>query len=343
MYRTIHNADPGGERPVCAGFGDAGALANFDRYVCDLMLIYWYPVSRTGYHRESTSQELQNILTAARKRAPAIPFVGVYQAFDGAPADTGQGAPTPEQLREQLEDFVREGASGLIAYHARGGNLPGWVDLPPLANAVKAANDEITSTGGLFVRPETESMKERRFQPEGFWQHPQPRPGVVPAWYVAGPFDDRDGKMLDAVFPPDEGTDVNAEFDIKFGKGTWRIRETTCGVLGLSNIFGDQASVRNCIAYAFCYVESQEMQKIQLRVGTDDDAVVRLNGEEVYRFEGSRGITYDNDIVDVTLPEGKSRIDVKINNRAGLWGFVMRFTNLSGQPLENVRFLPPAN
>lgn len=341
MYRTIHNADPGGERPVCAGFGDAGSLTNFDRHVCDLMLVYWYPVGKTMYHRESTSLELQHILTTARKRVPAVPFIGVYQAFDGAPADTGQGVPTPVQLREQLEDFVREGASGLIAYHARGGSLPGWADLPDLASTVRAANDEILSTGGLLVRPESDSMKRQRFQPEGFWQHPQPRPGVVPAWYVAGPFEDLDGKMLGAVFPPDQGIDMDAEFDIKFGKGKWRVRETTCGVLGLSNIFGDQTSVRNCLAYASCDLESPEMQTVQMRVGTDDDAIIRVNGEEVYRFEGARGITYDDDIVEITLPRGKSRIDLKIHNRAGLWGFVLRFTDAEGKPLDNLRFSPP--
>lgn len=341
MYRTIQNADPGGEHPVCAGFGDAGSLSNFDRLVCDLMLVYWYPVGKTRYHRESTSLELQHILTTARKRVPAIPFIGVYQAFDGAPADTGQGVPTPGQLREQLEDFVREGASGLIAYHARGGSLPGWADLPDLASTLGAANDEILSTGGLLVRPESDSMKRQRFQPEGFWQHPQSRPGVVPAWYVAGPFEVMDGKMLDAVFPPDRGIDIDAEFEIKFGKGKWRIRETTCGVLGLSNIFGDQASVRNCLAYAFCDVESPEMQTVQMRIGSDDDAVICVNGEEVYRFEGARGITYDDDVIEVTLPEGRSRINLKIHNRAGLWGFVMRFTDAEGKPLDNLRFSPP--
>ena len=56
------------------------------------------------------------MLSAARARVPGVPFVGIYHAFDGRPAKTGQGLPTPEQLREQLEDFVREGASGLVSF-----------------------------------------------------------------------------------------------------------------------------------------------------------------------------------------------------------------------------------
>jgi hypothetical protein len=340
LYQTIRKVDPGQDHPVCAGFGDAGSAINLAPGVCDIMAIYWYPVGTKKYDRERTSQEVQFMLTKARERVPGIPFMGIYQAFDGRPAQTGQGVPTPEQLREQLEDFVREGACGLIAFISQGGGLLGWADLPELGAVVKSANEEILATGGLKVRPETEAMVHNRIQPQGHWDHPLPVHGVVPAWYVLGPFEDKEGKMLEADLPPDHGIDLNAVYPVKFGTAGWRIRETTNGVLGLSNIYGDQVGVQKCIDYAVCDVTSPIEQAVQMRLCTDDDAIVRLNGKEVYRFDGPRGLEYDKDIVPITLPQGQSRIEVKLNNRAGMWGLYMRFTGPEGKPLEGLTFAP---
>ena len=340
LYRTVQRVDPGGVHPVCAGFGDAGSLVNLQPGVCDMMLIYWYPVSTARYDRERTSDEVQRMLTAARARVPGIPFAGVYQAFDGRPGQTGQGLPTGDQLREQFEDFVREGASGLIAFLCRGGGLPGWGDLPELQSTVKQANHEIQVDGGLRIRPETEAMAQKRIQPKGFWETPQAVLGVVPAWQLVGPFEDKEGKGLDAAFPPDDGFDPNGVYPGKFGSIRWRAWETTCGLLGFSNLFGDHSALHQCVEYAYCEVTSPTEQTVQMRLCTDDDAWARLNGKEVYRFEGPRGIDYDKEVVPVTLPAGTSRIEVKVYNRAGMWGLFMRFTAMDGTPLQGLQFSP---
>lgn len=343
LYQTVREADPNRNHPICAGFGDAGSVVNLAPGVCDIMLIYWYPVSSKAYHRESTSAVVQQILTTARARVPGIPFVGVYQAFDGSSAQTGQGVPTGGQLREQLEDFVREGASGLIAFINRAGTLSGWADFPELEATIKQVNHEIRDTGGLKVRPETETMKQARLQPHGFWENPQTVPGVVPAWYVVGPFEDTNGKMLEASFPPDREIDLDAVYSVKFGSSRWRVRTTTCGMLGLSNLYGDHSRLHNCIDYAYCEVVSPVEQKVQMRVGSDDDAWIRLNGTQVYQFHGSRGLEFDTEVVPVTLPAGRSRIEAKIYNRAGMWGIFLRFTDLEGKPLEGLEFTPSAD
>ncbi|UCH35868.1 MAG: hypothetical protein JSV65_05810 [Armatimonadota bacterium] len=339
LYQVVQKVDPGGRHPVCAGFGDAGSVINLVPGSCDIMLIYWYPVSRSGYDRERTAAEVQHMLTTARRRVPGIEFMGVYQAFDGAPGGTGQGVPTADQLREQLEDFIREGACGLVAFITHATGLPGWADMPELRSTIKQANQEIVATGGLEVRPETDSMKRNRIQPEGHWEHPRPVPGVVPAWYAVGPFEDTEGKVLDAVFPPDQGIDPNGVYPVKFGSATWRVRETTCGVLGLSDLYGH---FEHGLEYAFCDVTSPHEQTVQMRVCSDDDAVVRLNGKEVYRFDGNRGLEYDKDTVRMTLPAGTSRIEAKIYNRGGIWGLIMRFTDLDGRPVEGLQFSPDA-
>ena len=340
LYQIIRKVDPDLSRPVCAGFGDAGSIANFAPGVCDIMIFYWYPVSSTSYHREQTSSEVQRMLSEARERVPGIPFFGIYQAFDGIEAQTGQGVPTPEQLREQMEDFVREGASGLISFLCYIESLPGWATIEGLAPVIREVNEEIRATGALHVRPETEAMKQNRIQPTGYWTTPQPLPGVVPAWNVLGPFADVNGEKLDAVYPPDEGVDENAVYPVKFGSARWRVWETNGGILGLSNIYG-AAYVGDCTAYMFCDVTSPVTQTVQMRICSDDDALVKMNGKQIYRFDGSRGIEYDKDIVPLTLPEGKSRILVKVHNRKrSMWGLFMRFTDSQGQPLNGLEFSP---
>ncbi|MCC6698145.1 MAG: hypothetical protein IT365_21160 [Candidatus Hydrogenedentes bacterium] len=335
LYKVIRETDPDPKHPVCAGFGDAGSVINLAPGVCDIMMIYWYPVSTNRYDRERTAQEVQHMLSEARERVPGIPFMGIYQAFDGGPAKTGQGVPTPDQLREQLEDFVREGACGLVSFICHNDTVPGWADLPPLGKPVEAANREILESGGLLVRPETPSMKEKRVQPEGHWVDPQPLPGYVPAWYIAAPFEEMPGKMLDTETPPDKGIDPAAIYPVLTGSAGWRVRETTTGTMGLSEIYGQKG-----LAHAYCEVTSPAEQAVQMRFCSDDDAVVRINGKEVYRYTGVQGLDVDKYVVPVTLPQGTSRIEVKVYNRAGMWAFFMRFTDPEGRPLEGLQFTP---
>jgi hypothetical protein len=77
-----------------------------------------------------------------------------------------------------------------------------------------------------------------------------------------------------------------------------------------------------------------------MAVSSDDDILVKINGAEVYRFEGSGGITRDKYSVPVTLPKGRFRVFVKCHNREGGWGFFLRFTDLDGRPLEGLAFDP---
>ena len=337
MYRCIRKHDTDMSHPVCAGFGDAGSVVNFGPEVCDVMVVYWYPVEPNRYMRESTSEEVQWILARARQIVPGVPFMGIYQAFDGTEAGTGQGRPTGEQVREQLEDFVRQGASGIIAFLGHHTTLPGWADMSDVGETVKNAHKEILDTGGLIVRPENEKMAERRTQPKGFWETPSSVPGYVPAWRIAAPFSVPEGQRLSATFGPDDGIDLDAVYEGADGPVRWRTWGTTGGVMGLSNLFAQRP---DATAYAVCDVTSPAEQRVLMRVSTDNDSIVRINDEEVFRLDIEEGVERDKYSVEVTLPEGRSRVFIKCHNRTGGWGFFLRFTNLDGSPLDGLTFDP---
>jgi hypothetical protein len=187
IRRTVRAADS--EHPICAGHSGATTLHNFAPDSADALMLYHYPVLKTGYDHRMTSFDTQWMLTGARERAPGVPFFGIYQAFWGGQWNK-QEPLTAAELREQMEDFVREGASGLIAFYLAPaeGPLGGWNRDDEMRRAVRDANHEILR-GGLRVPPEPEEMARARFQPPGYWVHPREVPGIVPAWHVLAPFD----------------------------------------------------------------------------------------------------------------------------------------------------------
>jgi hypothetical protein len=334
MYRTAKRLDP--DQPVIAGFGSAGSLTNFDTGVCDAMLIYWYPVSDNGYDSTMTSHQVQWMLGEARRRVPGIPFVGVYQTFNGG--SRVEAVPTPGQVREQIEDFVREGASGLVSFCMCDGmeNFPGLAAEPELQDVVAAVHREIRSTGALAFRPEPEWMRSARVQPVGQWETPREIPGVVPAWYLLGPFDEDAVPQVSAGVVSDE---EGVTYEGKYGPVSWTDHRTIGGVIGLGEIHGG-GHVPRITTLARATVVSPRTQTVLALIGSDDDGVLSLNGTEVYSFEGSRGLQRDDDTVAVTLPEGPTELALEVHNRGGMSGFFLRFAQLDGAPLTGLTFSP---
>ena len=353
IYRVIKESDPH-DRPVCAGYGGQAAIRNFGPGVCDVMLIYFYPCMEGGYVRTFVSQETQWFLSLAREIVPGMPYIGVYQGFWGM--DGFPDIPvTPHQLREQIEDFVRDGAMGVIAFVAqskeRGGRADGWNSRRELIGELREISDEIRTTGGLSVPPEPPELATRRIQPVGHWERPREIPGLVHAWHVAGPFSDVDGKLLDATFPPEQGVDLNAEYET-----TRRPRGWVCcshdHVFQLTGVFGGEPldtaewhdSVSSVVAYVTCEVTSpREYRDAVLRIGSDDDAILWIDDIQVWRHDGERGILRDQDTARATIPAGKSRILAKVYNRVDMWGFSLRITDDWGNALEGVTFSPSPN
>ena len=347
LYRTVRKVDDK-HHPVCGGYSGATTLRNFGPGTCDIMGFYFYPFLKDRYERTMNSYDTQWILTDARKRVPGIPFIGIYQGFweaeDSKRGVNQQGSLTPKEIREQIEDFVREGASGLVGFALLGdeaGELRGWNSDESVVRELRRINREILRTGGLRIAREPRSMARARIQPHGFYRNPREVPGIVPAWQIIGPFDAANG-CLDVPFPPDSEVNLSASYPGKGIEAAWRRYQSYAGAVGLLEIFGSVEYVKQSMAYAVCKVTSPRRMKVQMRFGSDDDALVRFNGREVWRHEGSRGVHFDSDTVPVALERGETTILVKVYNREGQWGFFLRFTDVQGHPLKGLAFSPEA-
>ncbi len=156
-------------------------------------------------------------------------------------------------------------------------------------------------------------------------------------WLVLGPFDNTAGIGYDTAYIPEDTTQIDrtAEYDSIGGKVSWR-KHTDDAFNGLID-FGRNVDWR--VSYAWTTVTSPDEREVQLRIGSDDQAKVWLNGEQVYSFETGRWIVVDKDIVPVTLKAGKNTILVKVCNEELSWGFYMRFTDENGEPFDDLQYI----
>jgi hypothetical protein len=347
LYAIIKEIDP--ERPVVAGYGGMGGMHNFAPDVCDLMFVYIYSVF-SRYDRVKVSEATQWLLTVARERVPGIPFVGVYQGFWGA-AGVRDVPLERRHIRDAMEDMVRNGAEGLVAYTARSRTRPsfsGWNFQDSLLTTISEAHDEILATGALGISPETPEMASTRIQPEGFWTHPVPMHGLPPAWHVVGPFDDIEREGLSATFSPDSVVDLMATYTGKDDRTIRWIVEPYSEVAGLGGVCnrtistpqGRVAASVHSTAYLMCDITSTRKQEAVMRIGSDDEVLITFDGVEVWRHEGTRGLNRRSDSVRVTIPSGTTRVLAKVHNILGQWGFHLRFTDTEGHPLEGLSFSP---
>lgn len=160
----------------------------------------------------------------------------------------------------------------------------------------------------------------------------------VREWQIVGPF--HSGESLaghTTVFPPEQGINLQAEFDGAGGKVKWQRYRVPIGDLGIDfkAIYTPGESVT---AYALTYVDSPIEQIVQLRFGSNDAGKVWLGGKLVDDFPRESWCILDRDIVSVTLPKGKTPVLAKATTGVGAWSLALRFTDVNGNPVPNLTF-----
>lgn len=113
------------------------------------------------------------------------------------------------------------------------------------------------------------------------------------------------------------------------------------GPKGAINIAEALGSTQNAVAYLQAKVWSPKEQPATLRLGSDDGVKVWLNGKPVHTANALRGVSPDQDKVDVTLRQGVNVLLLKVTNGGGDWGAMARFTARDGEPLRNINEISP--
>jgi hypothetical protein len=107
------------------------------------------------------------------------------------------------------------------------------------------------------------------------------------AWMILGPFDNADGSALDTAYPPEQEVDFARECPGKTGTIRWfrYAGRRTDGFVDLASALKPNEWT---VAYAATQVDSPEARDVQLRIGTDDEAKVWLNGNLVLNSRAPR-------------------------------------------------------
>jgi hypothetical protein len=117
---------------------------------------------------------------------------------------------------------------------------------------------------------------------------------------------------------------------------TWQAHHAEEPILDFNRLVGKQSDY--CVAYAVCYVISAaERSDLLLHVGSDDQAKVYLNGEEVYINVQPRPLKSLEPSRPVTLRKGTNVLVFKVVNETVDWEGCVRFVDREGHPVQDLQ------
>jgi len=159
------------------------------------------------------------------------------------------------------------------------------------------------------------------------------RKGYIKNFWLLGPLTGRDELRKIDLVEPTATIDLKQTVIFANEEFTWRHYRLD-HLLGMVDLLRVVARANDVGVYAFAQVKSPEAREAVFEIGSDDDVFCWLNQELVFRFEGGRGWTADQDSVKVNLKSGINTILLKVLNGGGGWAFSLRVTDGAGHPLS---------
>lgn len=95
----------------------------------------------------------------------------------------------------------------------------------------------------------------------------------------------------------------------------------------------------DAIAYAVCYVHApQAMAGLKLRMGSNDQAKVYLNGAQLLVTDKTRTLEKDSNTAnDIQLQKGENLLVLKVVNEKGGWSGCVRFVDRKNEPVRSLQ------
>ncbi len=184
-------------------------------------------------------------------------------------------------------------------------------------------------------------LRERRFVDNGA----DLATGIFGTWYVLGPrpFSGITGEVaLDQEQMAEEAflRPSQARTSFETPAIEWRSCKLAFfqipGLIDFGTLY--RGSNQWSVAYALSFIHSERDQNgLVLRVGSDDQAKIYLNGQNVYRHSSPRAYAPDQDVTaGVELKAGLNVLLFKVVNEDLLWLGSVRLTDAAGQPVKGI-------
>jgi hypothetical protein len=168
--------------------------------------------------------------------------------------------------------------------------------------------------------------------------------GFIRDWLLVAPIQlpaDADGaEAIEKSQVPDEGLlkpKAGDKVTVRGKEYTWKKAKASDYFLDLNAICN--AETEKALAYAVTYIRSDEERKnLRLKMGSNDQGAVYLNGKLLVKALDARALDQDSDIArDVTLNKGVNVVVFKIFNEGGSeWQGCLRFTDASDKAVTNL-------
>jgi hypothetical protein len=168
--------------------------------------------------------------------------------------------------------------------------------------------------------------------------------GFVRHWLVLAPIPLADGQSgadgLDQQQVKDEAKLTPTEGDTaKAGDKALAWKKHECGehFIDFNALLGDQTE--DAVAYAVCYVvPDKAMKNVKLKMGSDDQAKVYLNGKQVLKNTENRPLDKDQDTSGpVELKAGVNVIVFKVVNEKADFSGCLRLVDEGDKPLAGLK------
>jgi tetratricopeptide (TPR) repeat protein len=160
--------------------------------------------------------------------------------------------------------------------------------------------------------------------------------GFVGPLFVAGSFDNDQGKGFFTRFPPEDGVDLAAEMEGLLLPVRWR-EVALLDAKGRARLDAAVSPSREAVAYLAAFVDVDADVDVEVRLTTTDAARVFVNQALVGQEERVARARLDNLVAPARLAKGRNVVLIKSAQRAGTWTVGLRITAPGGAPLDGVR------
>jgi hypothetical protein len=167
--------------------------------------------------------------------------------------------------------------------------------------------------------------------------------GFIRDWLVLAPFtigdsgaEDIDKKQLADEAKPAAKEGASAKVDDK--TLTWKKVSTPTFYIDFKELHPSQSE--HVCAWAVAYVVADgDKSGLTLRMNSNDQGKVYLNGKEVVKFTDTRTLEKDaeDSATDVTLKKGVNVVVLKVINEENNWQGSVRFVDKAGKPVTDLK------
>ena len=168
--------------------------------------------------------------------------------------------------------------------------------------------------------------------------------GYVAEWLVLAPIPLADGQEGKDALAPEQ---VKDEASLKPRAGdkaeaggkelAWKVAKAKEHALDFNELLGQ--TTENSVGYAVAYIVAEaDRDDLTLKVGSDDQLKVYLNGKAVHTNEEARGLEVDQDgVTGLALKKGLNVLVLKVINEGEDWSASARFVDKDGKPVGEIK------